>query len=59
MNKLSVFARAAFAAVVLVSLLSAADTKTEPVKVNKANYELSMRWQAAKVAKRRRKKKIV
>src|SRR5258706_8166470 len=51
MFKISALARAASAAVLLVSLVSAADTKTEPVKVTKANYELSMRWQAAKVGK--------
>ena len=30
-------------------LLCAADTKTEPVKVQKANYELAQRWTTAKV----------
>ncbi|MGA3204530.1 MAG: DPP IV N-terminal domain-containing protein [Bryobacteraceae bacterium] len=33
------------------ALLSAADTKTEPVKVQKANYELAQRWTAAKIGK--------
>jgi dipeptidyl aminopeptidase/acylaminoacyl peptidase len=51
MIRLSLLARGAFAATTLVSLLTAADTKTEPVRVTKANYELSMRWQAAKVGK--------
>ena len=32
-------------------LLCAADTKTEPVKVQKANYELAQRWTAAKLSK--------
>lgn len=32
-------------------LLTAADTKTEPVKVHKANYELARRWTATKVGK--------
>jgi len=31
--------------------LLAADTKTEPVKVQKANYELAQRWTAAKIGK--------
>ncbi len=32
-------------------LLSAADTKTEPVKVQKANYELAQRWTTTKIGK--------
>src|SRR5580704_5349805 len=35
----------------LSALLSAADTKTEPVKVQKANYELAQRWTTAKITK--------
>ncbi len=33
------------------AILCAADAKTEPVKVQKANYELAQRWTAAKVGK--------
>ena len=33
------------------ALLFAADTKTEPVKVQKANYELAQRWTTAKITK--------
>src|SRR3984957_11755397 len=33
------------------ALLCAADTKTEPVKVQKANYELAQRWTTAKITK--------
>lgn len=32
-------------------LLCAADTKTEPVKVQKANYELAQRWTTTKIGK--------
>src|SRR5580693_1245162 len=35
----------------LPALLCAADTKTEPVKVQKANYELAQRWTTAKITK--------
>ncbi len=41
-----------FVTAVLVSLaLQAADTKPEPVKVQKANYELAQHWTAPKVGK--------
>src|ERR1700679_2058441 len=40
-----------FLLLLIPAYLCAADTKTEPVKVQKANYELAQRWTAAKIGK--------